>query len=169
LPKPDQASAHVVEELDPFDLPDWLGVGPVLWVADAGVRASHLVPGRLTGLVSSPVSGGDAGMTTAVELEQPCDLLAVDEAYPVPVADDATRLRAHQAWRHGQVLLIGYDRRLTLAVPGSRFTADVVLDTLDRLAKAVGASADNYAARLGVGSSRRSQAPPPRSTSGIDT
>ena len=34
-----------------------------------------------------------------------CDLLAVDEAYPEPVVDDATRLRVHQAWRHGQVVI----------------------------------------------------------------
>ena len=106
-------------------------------MADAGVRASHLVTGRLTG--EAP--------------DEPCDLLAVDEAYPAPVADDRTRLQAHQAWQHGQVLLITYDGRLALAVPGNRFTADLALDALDRLARAVGASPMNYAARLNVGSS----------------
>ncbi len=126
-----------IEDIDPFDLPDWLGEGDVVWIADAGVRASHLVAGRLT---------GDAP-------DQPCDLLAVDEAYPVPVADDGTRLRAHQAWQHGQVHLILYDGRLALAVPGNRFTADLALDALDRLARAVGALPSNYAARLNIGSS----------------
>ncbi len=48
-----------------------------------------------------------------------CDLLAVDQAYPEPVADDDIRTRAHLAWRHGQVLLIEYEGRLTLAVPGT--------------------------------------------------
>jgi hypothetical protein len=49
--------------------------------------------------------------------------------------------------------------RLTLAVPGTSFTADGVLDALSRLAKAVGASADQYAARLRIdgGQPRRSR------------
>ena len=42
-------------ELDPFDLPDWLGAAPVLWEADHGVREGHLVHGRLTGEVLGPV------------------------------------------------------------------------------------------------------------------
>ncbi len=127
----------IIESIDPFDLPSWLGESDVVWVADDGVRASHLVTGRLT---------GDAP-------DEACDLLAVDEAYPEPVANDDTRLRAHQAWQHGQVLLISYDGRLALAVPGNRFTADRALDALARLARAVGAAPENYAARLNVGSS----------------
>ena len=124
-------------DLDPFDLPDWLGETEVTWEPESGIRTGHQVRGRLT-----------AGDTTD---ELPCDLLAVDEAYPVPVADDQARLRAHQAWRHGQILLVEADGRLTLAVPGTSFTADGVLDALGRLAKAVGASADQYAARLRIG------------------
>ena len=54
-----------------------------------------------------------------------CDLLAVDQAYPAPVASEAVRLRVHQAWRHGQVHLAAYDARLTLLVPGTGFTADL--------------------------------------------
>jgi hypothetical protein len=84
----------------------------------------------------------------------PCDLLAVDEAYPVPVADELVRHDAHQAWRHGQVLLVGVDDRLTLAVPGTGFTADLVLDALARLAKAVGASAEHYTVLLRIGASK---------------
>ena len=82
-----------------------------------------------------------------------CDLLAVDEAYPVPVADQDVRHDAHQAWRHGQVLLVGPDDRLTLAVPGTRFGPDLVLDALARLAKAVGAP-DRYAVLLRIGTDR---------------
>lgn len=125
-------------DVDPFDLPDWLGTSQVVWHADVGLRTGHLVAGRL-------VSGDDV---------LACDLLAVDEAYPTPVADDDTRHRAHQAWRHGQVLLGEHADRLTLAVPGTRFDAERVLDALARLARAVGGSPDNMAALLRIGSEK---------------
>lgn len=128
-------SAPELEFLDPFDLPDWLGEEPVRWEAKHGVREGHLVQGRLVG------SGG----------EYPCDLLAVDEAYPRPVADEQSRARVHQAWRHDQVELIEHENRLTLAVPGTRFTADGILDALSRLAKAVGAPQENLSAVLRLG------------------
>jgi hypothetical protein len=129
-------------EVDPFDLPEWLGVSDVTWTASSGVRTGHHVRGSLT------AEGRD---------EVECDLLAVDEAYPAPVADDHTRTRAHQAWRHGQVLLVRHADRLALAVPGTSFTADLVLDALDRLARAVGSSADHYTARLRIGAERGTQ------------
>lgn len=125
--------------LDPFDLPEWLGEEDVVWAAESGLRTGYAVPGALTGNGHDPL---------------PCDLLAVDEAYPVPVADDKVRHDAHQAWRHGQVLLLGAEDRLTLAVPGTRFTADVVLDALGRLAKAVGASTEHYSVLLRIGTER---------------
>jgi hypothetical protein len=125
--------------IDPFDLPEWLGECDVTWTAGAGLRSGHAVPGSLTAVDHDPV---------------PCDLLAIDEAYPVPVASDAIRHDAHQAWRHGQVLLVDAGERLTLAVPGTGFTADLVLDALARLAKAVGASADHYTVRLRIGIER---------------
>ena len=128
-----------LSDLDPFDLPDWLGEGAVTWAADTGVRRGHRISGHLTG------AGPDV----------PCDLLAVDEAHPVPVADEATRTRAHLAWRHGQILLLADHDRVVLAVPGTGFTADLVLEALGRLAKAVGASPDNYVALLRIGSDRR--------------
>ncbi|WP_372729243.1 hypothetical protein [Nocardioides sp.] len=135
------AASSGAVELDPFDQPEWLGEVEVTWSADVGIRTGHHVLGRLTG----PAQGQ----------EIPCDLLAIDEAYPRPVADDATRLRAHQAWRHDQILLIALgddpEARLTLSVPGTTFTADLVLDALSRLAKAVGATPDHYAARLRIG------------------
>ena len=124
---------------DPFDLPDWLGEEDVTWAAESGLRTGYAVPGVLTGDGRDPLA---------------CDLLAVDEAYPVPVADETVRHDAHQAWRHGQVLLVAAEGRLTLAVPGTRFTADVVLDALGRLAKAVGASPEHYSVLLRIGTAR---------------
>lgn len=123
-------------DVDPFDLPDWLGAGPVVWRPERGIRVGHLVAGEL---------GSPAGQSL------PCDLLAVDEAYPRPSAGDRVRTRTHQAWRHGQVLLLSYAGRLTLAVPGRKLSADRVLDVLARLARAVGASPDDYAALLRLG------------------
>jgi hypothetical protein len=119
-------------EVDPFDLPEWLGEVEVTWSAESGLHAGHRVRGTLR----------------SADSELPCDLLAVDEAYPAPVADDATRLRSHQAWRHGQVQLASHDDRLTLLVPGREFTAELVLDVMARLAKAVGAPPDHYAVLL---------------------
>ncbi|CAA9372642.1 MAG: hypothetical protein AVDCRST_MAG32-852 [uncultured Nocardioides sp.] len=123
-------------DVDPFDLPDWLGTEDVVWRADDGLSSGHRVPGRLTG----------EGREDLV-----CDLVAVDEAYPVPVMDDAGRLRVHQAWRHGQVVLGEYDDRLAIAAPGTAWTAERVLDALDRLARAVGARPERFAALLRIG------------------
>lgn len=128
----------VITDVDPFELPDWLGTHDVVWRADQGLRTGHLVRGRLI------ADGDDAP-------EIPCDLLAVDEAYPEPVVDDAGRLRVHQAWRHGQVVIGELDSRLVLAVPGTRFGPELVLDALGRLARAVGAHAERYAALLRLG------------------
>jgi len=127
----------VITDVDPFDLPEWLGTHDVVWRADQGLRTGHLVRGRLT--------------ADAEALEIACDLLAVDEAYPEPVVDDAGRLRVHQAWRHGQVVIGELDSRLVLAVPGTRFGPELVLDALGRLARAVGAHAERYAALLRLG------------------
>lgn len=126
-------------DVDPFELPEWLGVGQVVWHADQGLRSGHLVAGRLA----------------SEDHVLACDLLAVDEAYPAPVTDDDSRLRAHQAWRHGQVLLGSYADRLVLASPGTRFDAERVLDTLARLARAVGGSPDNMAALLRIGAEKQ--------------
>ena len=114
----------VATGLDPFDLPDWLGEGEVTWASDASLRSGI---------------GWRATCPGPTEPDLACDLLAVDEAYPAPVVDADTRTRAHQAWRHGQVLLLRQDDRLTLALPGTSFTPDLVLDALTRLARAVGA------------------------------
>ena len=125
-----------ITDIDPFDLPEWLGTHEVVRRADSGLRSGHLVRGRLT---------------TDGETDVVCDLLAIDEAYPQPVVDDATRLRVHQSWRHGQVVIGELDSRMVLAVPGTHFGPDVVLDALSRLARAVGAHAERYAALLRLG------------------
>jgi hypothetical protein len=123
-----------VTELDPFDLPDWVGEGAVSWATDQGL-GGHLVAGCLTGA---------AGETL------PCDLLAVDQAYPAPVLDEATRTRVHQTWRHGQVLLLTRDGRATIAVPGTSWSADRVLEVFTRVARAVGADPARWSVRLGL-------------------
>lgn len=122
----------VVLAVDPFDLPEWLGEGEVTWSAATSVHAGHLVTGEL----SAPT--GTLG----------CDLLGVDQAFPVPVLDDDWRRRTHQAWTHGQVLVLEYDGRLTLAVPGTEFTADRALEALGRFARAVGARPGSYLAAI---------------------
>lgn len=126
--------------VDPFDLPDWLGTDEVVWRADPvdGAAGAHLVRGNLSGEGT----------------EHACDLLGVDQAFPEPVAGDDVRRAAHQAWRNGQVLLLDQDGRLTLAAPGTCFSADRVLEVLARLAKAVAARPDRFVAALRVGEVR---------------
>ncbi|MFP5252391.1 MAG: hypothetical protein ACLGH4_01165 [Actinomycetes bacterium] len=124
--------APVVRAVDPFDLPEWLAEGDVTWTATTSVHAGHLVTGEL--------AGGPGVL--------PCDLLGVDQAFPVPVLGDDWRRQSHQAWTHGQVLLLEHDGRLTLAVPGTGFTADRALEALGRFAKAVGARPGSYLAAI---------------------
>ena len=130
-------------DIDPFDLPEWLGTGDVVWRADEGLQTGHLVRGRL--------AADQPDQRAGASQEIVCDLLAVDEAYPAPVVDDATRLRVHQAWRHGQVVIGEHGSRMVLAVPGTRFGPELVLDALGRLARAVGARAERYAVLLRLG------------------
>jgi hypothetical protein len=126
--------------VDPFDLPEWLGTSEVTWSARAGLRTGYAVPGDLSADGHDPLG---------------CDLLGIDEAYPAPIAADGVRLRAHQAWRNGEVHLVRRDGQLALAVPGTSFTADLVLDALARLARSVGASADRYSVLLRIGETGR--------------
>jgi hypothetical protein len=121
-----------VAAVDPFDLPDWLGLGEVTWSARSSLRGAHLVRGEL--------GDGSAALV--------CDLLAADRAFPERVLDEKWRRAAHQAWTFEQVLLVEYDGRLTLAVPGTAFTADLVLQALARLAKAVGVEPSRFVVAL---------------------
>lgn len=121
-----------IAEVDPFDLPEWLGLGEVTWTATSSVRAAHRVEGRLTGCAEA----------------LDCDLLCADQAYPRPVMEDGWRRRAHLAWAHGEVLVCCYQSRLTLAVPGSDFTADRALEAVGRFARAVGAEPRSFLVAL---------------------
>jgi len=126
-----------VEPVDPFDLPDWVGVGRVTWQASTSLGDSYLVTGELDG---GP--GGRGGETLT------CDVLACDPAYPVPVLSEAWRHDAHQAWALGEVLLIEYDGRLTLVVPGTVVTAEPTLEAVRRLARAVGSKPERFTVAL---------------------
>ncbi|MGD9958848.1 hypothetical protein [Nocardioides sp.] len=130
-----------ISEADPFDLPSWVGEKQVTWYADSGARFGHHIQGRVT-------ADGQADL--------PCDLLAIDQAYPRQVADSGWRRQAHQAWHNDQVLLVDYGGRLTLAVPGHEFTADLVLAAMFRFSKAVGGQPENFVAALRLGSVGRS-------------
>jgi hypothetical protein len=123
------------DETDPFDLPAWLGESEVTWEADQGLVAGHRVGGSLTASGQEPF---------------PCDLLAVDDAYPEPVAADAVRVRAHQVWQYGEVLLARDGDRVLLVLPGSRVDTDAALEAIARLARAVGARPGSYSVRLRV-------------------
>jgi hypothetical protein len=96
-----------------------------------------------------------AGLLTSPGHEPiPCDLLAVDPAYPTAVVPEKVRHDAHQAWGYGQVLTVSRGGHLTLAVPGTGFTADLVLEAVGRLALAVGASVERYSVLLRIGAER---------------
>jgi hypothetical protein len=133
-----------ITSLDPFELPDWLAGEGVVWESDQeseqGLASGHLIRGVLQ------VDGTG---------RLPCALLAVDEAYPTPVAPDDVRTAAHQAWHHGQVHLVEQDRVVTVAVPGRRFDAERVMEALARCARAVGASPEEWTVLLRLGSARR--------------
>jgi len=121
-----------VDAVDPFDLPDWLGTSDVAWVARSSVRGAHRVAGDLE----------------ADDQALPCDLLAADVAFPEALLEEGWRRAAHQAWTHGQVLLVAYDGRLTLPVPGTAYSADGVLEAVGRLAKALGVRPDRFSVTL---------------------
>jgi hypothetical protein len=125
-------SAVAVELVDAFELPEWLGTSHVRWTASSSVRGAQ----RIQGMLSSPDAAGAEPL--------PCDLMAADVAFPQPILPDPWRREAHQAWEYGQVLLLSYDQRLTLAVPGTAYSADGVLETIGRLARAVGVTPGRF-------------------------
>ena len=122
-----------VRPVDAFDLPEWLGLDEVTWTAVTSLGDASRVSGTLAG-----GSGAELG----------CDLLACDLAYPRSVLEEQWRAAAHHAWQLGETLLIEYDDRLTLCVPGTTVRVDVALDALRRLAKAVGAPSDRFIVAL---------------------
>jgi hypothetical protein len=124
-------------EVDPFELPDWLGTEQVLWQATGEREHTATVPGRL-----SPLHGG--GTPEPVTL----DLLAVDVAWPKPVCDEDTRHLAHEAWHYGQVALLDRGGRVTLGVPGTEFTSDLVCEAVRRFSRAVGGDSHHFLVQL---------------------
>jgi hypothetical protein len=118
--------------VDAFDLPEWLGIEPVVWHAVEGLDTGPLVVGTLR---------GDRSGTAR---EHVLDLLAVDAAYPRPVCPDEERHAVHQAWQFGEVALLDIDGRVAAGVPGTSFTADLACEALHRFARSVGASDGAY-------------------------
>ncbi len=114
--------------VDAFDLPDWLGTDPVTWRAEGILAGGPRVTGRL-------MSG---------ERSQPLDLVGVDAAYPRSVCSSAQRHDAHQAWHFGQVLLLESEGRVAAAVPTVTFDANLAVETIHRVAKALGAPSANF-------------------------
>ena len=123
----------VVEAVDAFDLPEWLGVDEVTWTAVTSLGSDP----RVTGFLA-----GGSGM------ELPCDVLACDLAYPRTVVEEQWRSAAHRAWQLGETQLLSYDGRLTLLVPGTAVAVEDALEAVRRLAKAVGAPSDRFTITL---------------------
>lgn len=121
-----------ITEADPFELPEWLGLGEVEWSTESPLAGAGLVTGRLA----------------QGEHTHPADLLAADRAYPLISLPERWRTPAHQAWTHGEVLLLDLDGRLTLAVPGHAVTVETALEALRRLARAIGVPAHHFVAAL---------------------
>jgi hypothetical protein len=138
---------HEVAAVDPFDLPEWLGVRTVTWTAETRLEGP-VVRGRLEDTGEAGGRLADVGGAGGAADPLGCDVLACDLAHPVPVLADTWRTPAHQAWFLGEVLLVDYDGRLTLAVPGSAVTVEAALEGVRRLARAVGASGSRYAVHL---------------------
>ena len=121
-----------VARVDPFDLPEWLGVAEVVWTAASRLTDRHRVEGQLR--------GEDEHLA--------CDLLAVDQAWPRPVVAERWRQEAHGEWIRGEVLLLHVQGRLTMAVPGTGLDAGRALEAVGRLARAVGVEPARYLVAL---------------------
>ena len=104
-------------DLGPHEPPSYDEVRPVRPARLAGGGRGHA--GAPTA-ASRPATGSPARLSAPGADPLGCDLLAIDDAYPAPVASDALRVRAHQVWQYGEVLLVPDGDRLVLAVPGSR-------------------------------------------------
>ncbi len=119
----------VVQPVEAFDLPEWLGVEDITWTAVTSLGSDPRVTGSLVG-------------GSGVELA--CDMLACDLAYPRSVVEEKWRAAAHRSWQLGETLLLEYDERLTLVVPGTTVSVEDALEVVRRFAKAVGAPSDRY-------------------------
>ena len=124
-------------EVDPFELPDWLGQEQVLWQA-TDERVSRENTATIHGVLR-PLRG---------DSELVLDLLGVDVAWPKPVCDEESRHLAHEAWHYGQVILLDVEGRVTLGVPCTRFSTDLVCEAVRRFSKAVGAEPTRFLVQL---------------------
>lgn len=119
--------------VDAFDLPEWLGTDEVTWTGESSLDGqTHRIRGALE---------------TATE-RLDCDVLACDLAYPQPVLQEKWRRESHSAWMRDEVLLLEDAGRLTLSAPGTNVGADLVLEAVRRLAKAVGAAPERFTVAL---------------------
>ncbi|MGH3315044.1 MAG: hypothetical protein ACRDO0_02770 [Nocardioidaceae bacterium] len=124
-------------EVDPFELPDWLGQEQVLWQA-TDERGGRETTGTIHGMLR-PLHGDE---------ELSLDLLGVDVAWPKPVCDEESRHLAHEAWHYGQVILLDVEGRVTLGVPCTTFSTDLVCEAVRRFSKAVGAEPSRFLVQL---------------------
>ncbi|MGH3356690.1 MAG: hypothetical protein ACRDOJ_12395 [Nocardioidaceae bacterium] len=131
-----------VAPVDPFELPDWLSQAQVLWHASDDTVELATVHGQLRPLHETDGLDGTGAKPIAL------DLLAVDAAWPAPVCDERSRRQAHQSWHYGEVVLLELDGRVTLGVPGTCFSADLVCEAVRRFTRAVGADSARFLVQL---------------------
>ena len=98
------------------------------WRAEAILTEDPYVPGRLSSDTRS----------------HPLDLLAVDAAYPKTVCSSQQRHDAHQAWHFGELLLLADRDRVVAAVPTVVFDPNLAVETIRRVARALGAPSANF-------------------------
>jgi hypothetical protein len=116
---------------DPFELPDWLGLDRVCWQSTGPTGVRSVAHGRLVSLDEE---------RSAVDLQ----IMAADRAFPTVVCSDADRRLVHQNWHYGEVTLLRVEDTLTLAIPGTTFSADLLCEAVSRLAKALGAERSRF-------------------------
>lgn len=119
-----------LETADPFNLPDWIGTGDSTWTTSDSVGDAR-VDGVLVG-------------TEKLELS----VLAADVAYPAALVSERLRHDVHQAWVHGEVLLLSQGEGFVLAVPGTSLDVDTLYEVIRRFARAVGAAPASFTVAL---------------------
>jgi hypothetical protein len=116
---------------DPFELPDWLGLDRVCWQSTGPTGAKSVAHGRLVSLDEE---------RSAVDLQ----IMAADRAFPTVACNDSDRRLVHQNWHYGEVTLLRVEDKLTLAIPGTTFSADLLCEAVSRLARALGAERSRF-------------------------
>lgn len=117
---------------DPFDLPGWIGSSECTWTTSVSVGRRQ-VDGVLAGVGKIELS-----------------VLAADVAFPAAVVGERLRHDTHQAWEHGQVLLLadGATERYLLAVPGTALDVDTLCEAIRRFARSVAAAPSCFTVAL---------------------